>query len=255
MPVRPNPAKQILKQGGCLYSSSVRLPEPGLVEILGYAGFDFVLIDGEHGSVGWADVERMILAAHAAGTVPVVRVLKNEPEMIMRTLDLGAQGILIPHCRTAADARAFKDGALYAPEGNRGVGPGRSRLWGTVPGEEYYATINDQILLLAMIEDPEAIENIEAVAAVGLDVLWVGTGDLAAGYGVPGQTSHPKVAEAARRVLEAGKKTGIAVGWPAQSIEDARNAAAAGYRAIGFGGAESYVMDHARGYLRAVRSG
>mgnify|MGYP003322113330 FL=1 len=104
MPVRPNRAKDIIRQGGCLVSTAVRLPEPSLVEILGYAGFDFVLIDGEHGSIGWSDMERMILAAHASDTVPVVRVLKNEPEMIMRSLDLGAQGILIPHCCTAEDA-------------------------------------------------------------------------------------------------------------------------------------------------------
>lgn len=116
----------------------------------------------------------------------------------MRSLDLGAQGILIPHCCTAEDARRFKQGSLYAPQGTRGVGPGRSKQWGVVGNEEYYQTINDQVLLLAMIEDPEAIDNIEAIAQEGLDVLWVGTGDLAASYGVPGQLTHPKVVEASQ---------------------------------------------------------
>ena len=253
MPVRPNRAKDIIRQGGCLVSTAVRLPEPSLVEILGYAGFDFVLIDGEHGSIGWSDMERMILAAHASDTVRVVRVLKNEPEMIMRSLDLGAQGILIPHCCTAEDARCFKQGSLYAPQGTRGVGPGRSKQWGVVGNEEYYQTINDQVLLLAMIEDPEAIDNIEAIAQEGLDVLWVGTGDLAASYGVPGQLTHPKVVEASQRVLEVGIQYNIAVGWPAQSPEDAARAASKGYRAIGCGGAEGYVMAGAQSYLKVMR--
>lgn len=253
MPVRPNKVKHILRDGGTVLSSSVRLPEPGLVEILGYAGFDFVLIDGEHGSMGWADMERMVLAAFAAETVPVVRVWKNEPELVMRALDLGAQGILIPHCRTVDDARRLRAAGLYAPEGNRGIGPARGRRWGTVPADEYYATINREVLLLAMIEDPEAVKDIDAIAAVGLDVLWVGTGDLAAAYGVPGQLDHPKVREAAERVLAAGKKANVAVGFPAQSAEDAIERRRQGYRAIGYGGAESYVMTHARQYLSAMR--
>ncbi|MBI3465323.1 MAG: siderophore biosynthesis protein SbnG, partial [Planctomycetes bacterium] len=97
MPVRTNKLKRALREGKTVFGSSVRLPEPGLVEALGYGGFDYVLIDGEHGSMGWAEMERMILAAYAADTTPIVRVLKNEPELVMRALDLGAQGILVPH--------------------------------------------------------------------------------------------------------------------------------------------------------------
>lgn len=254
MGVRLNRVKQILKQGGTVYGSAVRLPEPGLVEILGYAGFDFVLIDGEHGSMDWTEMERMILAGLATEAAPFVRVVKNEPERVMRTLDIGAMGVLIPHCRTAEDASRFVDGALYPPRGQRGIGPGRGTKWGSVPSEEYFRTIDDQIVLLALVEDPEGVENIEAIVEVpGLDIAWVGTGDLAAAYGVPGQTSHPKVVAAADRILAAGKRKGVAVGFPARSVDDARAAAAKGYRAIGYGGAESYVMQFARQYLDAVR--
>ena len=77
MPIRQNKLKRLLSAGQTVFGSSVRLPEPGLVEALGYAGFDYVLIDGEHGSMGWADMERMILAAYAADTIPMVRVVKN----------------------------------------------------------------------------------------------------------------------------------------------------------------------------------
>lgn len=254
MGVRINRVKQVLKQGGTVYGSAVRLPEPGLVEVLGYAGFDFVLIDGEHGSMGWTEMERMILAGLATDAAPFVRVVKNEPEMVMRTLDLGAMGVLIPHCRTAEDARRFVDGALYPPRGQRGIGPGRGTKWGAVPSEEYFRTVDDQIVLLALVEDPEGVENIEAIVETpGLDIVWVGTGDLAAAYGVSGQTSHLKVVAAAERILTAGNRKGVAVGFPARSVDDAKAAAAKGYRAIGYGGAESYVMQFARQYLDAVR--
>src|SRR4029077_13373301 len=93
MPVRENQVKQILRSGGTIYSSAVRLSEPSLCELLGYAGFDFVLIDGEHGAVDAATIDRLVQGCFAGGTVPVVRVLRNdEPEAVMKALDLGAQG-------------------------------------------------------------------------------------------------------------------------------------------------------------------
>lgn len=252
MPIRTNKAKSDLKAGGTVYGSSVRLPESGLCEILGYAGFDFVCIDGEHGAVDATTIDRLVQGTFAGGTVPIVRVLRpNDAEAVMQALDLGAQGVLIPHCRTAADARALQDAAFYAPRGHRGFGPGRGGMWGRVPTAEYFATCNDQVLLLALIEDVEGVENIEEIAQVGLDVLWVGTGDLASDFGVPGQMDHPRVMEAAAQVLAACKRHGIAAGFPARDPNMATWAREQGYRAIGFGGAEQYVLQSGRRFLEA----
>ena len=253
MAIRKNKLKQLLSDGKTVFGSSVRLPEPGLVEALGFAGFDYVLIDGEHGSMGWADMERMILAAHAAATTPVVRVVKNEPELVMRALDIGAMGILVPHVCTEADARRLTDGALYSPDGRRGVGIGRVGQWGAIPMDEYFRTINAEIVLMAMIEDAEAIENIDAIASVGLDILWVGTHDLSASYGLLGQTTHARVLAAGDRVVAIAKRHNIAVGFPARSPDDARDALRRGYRAIGYGSAETHVVQHGRAFLDAVR--
>jgi 2-keto-3-deoxy-L-rhamnonate aldolase RhmA len=252
MSVRTNQLKRALREGKTVFGSSVRLPEPGLVEALGYAGFDYVLIDGEHGSIGWADMERMILAAHAANTTPLVRVLKNEPELVMRALDIGAMGILVPHVCTEADARRLKDGALYSPDGHRGVGIGRVGQWGAIPMDEYFRSINGEIVLMAMIEDAVAIENIEAIAAVGLDILFVGTHDLAASYGLLGQVSHERVMAAGDRVVAAGKRSNTAVGFPARNADDAQEALRRGYRAIGYGSAETFVVQHGRRFLEVV---
>jgi len=250
MPVRVNKVKHLLRAGETIYSSSVRLPEPGLCELLGYAGFDFVLIDGEHGAVDAATIDRLVQGCFAGGTVPVVRVLRNdEPEAVMKALDLGAQGVLIPHCRTAEDAHRLRAAAFYPPRGKRGYGPGRGSQWGQIPTAEYFATIDETILLIALIEDVAGVENIEEIAKVGLDILWVGTGDLASDYGVPGETDHPQVMQAAARVLEACRRHSIACGFPARDIEAAKWAREQGYRAIGYGCAEQYVMHTARKFL------
>ncbi|HUG93390.1 MAG TPA: aldolase/citrate lyase family protein [Planctomycetaceae bacterium] len=255
MLVRENRARQILHSGGTVYSSSVRLPEPGLCEIVGYAGFEWVLIDGEHGAMDATAIDRLVQGCFAGGTVPVVRVLRNDdPEAVMHALDLGAQGILLPHCRTAEDARRLRDAALYPPDGHRGFGPGRGMLWGAVTHDEYFRTVNDTILLLALIEDPEAVEHVESIAAAGLDVLWVGTGDLALSYGVPGQRKHPRVMEATRRILDACLRHNVAAGYPVADADEARWAVAEGFRAIGFAGVEQYVMGTGRSFLEAVRS-
>jgi 4-hydroxy-2-oxoheptanedioate aldolase len=251
--VRPNRAKETLKAGGTLFSSSVRLPEPGLCELLGYAGFDFVLLDGEHGTADPTTIDRLVQGCFAGNTVPIVRVLRNDdPEAVMHALDLGAQGVLLPHCRSAADARRLRAAALYPPLGNRGFGPGRGSLWGRVPLEEYFETINATILLLALIEDPEGVDAIDEIAPCGIDVLWVGTGDLAMAYGVPGQRQHPQVLEAAARVLDACKRHNVAAGFPVGNAEEANWAREQGYRAIGFGGAEQYVMLASRQFLEPL---
>lgn len=251
--VRPNAAKQKLNAGGTIYSSSVRLPEPGLCEMLGYAGFDFVLLDGEHGAMDPSTLDRLIPACHAGATAPIVRIArKDDNEDIMRSLDLGAQGIMMPHCCTAADAARLKRAALYPPVGNRGFGPGRGTQWGRVSTADYFKDINDSILLLSLIEDFEGLDNIDAIAAEKLDVLWIGTGDLALAFGVPGQRTHPKVMEAANTVLAACKKHNIVAGYPASDATDANRAREMGFRAIGYGGAEQYVMQGSRQFLDAV---
>jgi 4-hydroxy-2-oxoheptanedioate aldolase len=195
----------------------------------------------------------MILAAYAAATVPLVRVPKGEPHRIMQALDLGALGVLVPHVRSREEAEAVRDGALYPPRGRRGVGIGRAAGWGAVPLEQYFARMNDEILTMAMIEDVEAVEKIEGIVAAGLDVLFIGTADLATSLGVSGQFAHPLVRAACQRVLSAAKGRGVAVGFPARTLEGAKEAAGQGYRFITLRTAESYVFEVGKQFVSALR--
>ena len=254
MQIRTNPMKRKLQEGVAVFGVGARLPEPGIVEILGYAGLDYVRIDGEHGSIGWGAMERMILAAYAAGITPIVRIYENNEAMIMRALDLGAMGILVPHCRDAHDARQIVNGALYPPQGKRGVGPGRSIKFGAVSTEDYYAGINDEIIVAAMIEDAEAIENIDEIVEIeGIDVLSIGKSDLAASLGVTGQTSHPRVIEASERVLAAAASKRIAVGCPVGTVEEGIKVMSRGFRVLSCGNAETFLLKGVQQHLKALQ--
>jgi staphyloferrin B biosynthesis citrate synthase len=242
--------KQKLRSGEVVYASSVRLAEPVLGEILGLAGFDFVVLDGEHGVAEAATLEQLILGCLAGGTAPIARVLRSDdPTAVMRALDLGAHGILLPHCRTSADARRLRDAALYPPDGTRGFGPGRGTAWGRTSTDEYLRTADDSVVLIGIVEDPEGIENIDQIAAAGLDCLWFGSGDLAMAYGLPGERGHPRVIAAALELLDACRRHGVVAGYPVGDAQEAEWAVAQGFRAIGYGGAEQYVMQTARQFL------
>ncbi len=255
MNIRTNKMKGKLKAGELVFSANVRLPEPGLVEVLGYAGVDYVLIDAEHGSIGWTEMERMILAAYAADTTPIVRVYENNEAMIMRVLDIGAMGVLVPHIRSADDAQQVVNGALYPPQGKRGVGPSRGIKFGAVSASDYYANINNEVSVSLMIEDAESIDNINEIVEVeGIDVLNVGTSDLAASLGVPGQPLHPKVAEASEKVLAAAARKGIAVGYPTRSIEDGCQAIKRGFCVLSCGNAAPLLYQAVRENLEVLRS-
>jgi 4-hydroxy-2-oxoheptanedioate aldolase len=246
--------KQKLKAGGPVFGAGVRLPAPGLVEVMGYAGMDYVLIDAEHGSIGWADMERMILAAFASDTTPIVRVHENNEAMVMRALDIGAMGVLVPHCRNAEDAQRLVNGALYPPQGKRGIGPGRGAKFGAVSTEDYFANINNEVVVMAMIEDAEAIENIDEIVEVkGVDVLVVGTSDLAASMGLPGQALHPTVTAAAEKALVAATRKGVAVGYPIRNPEDGKQAIQKGFRVFFCGSAAPMLLEYAQQYLKALR--
>ena len=186
-----------------------------------------------------SSIDRLVQGCFAGGTVPIVRVLKNnDAEAVMHALDLGVQGVLIPHCRCVEDAKFLRNAAMYPPEGIRGFGPARGMKWGRVSSEDYFREINDTVVLLALVEDIEGVEQIEQIAASGLlDVLWVGTGDLAMAYGHPGQRDHADVKAAAERILAACLEHGVAAGYPARSPEEAQWAVEQGYRFFSYGDA------------------
>jgi 4-hydroxy-2-oxoheptanedioate aldolase len=183
----------------------------GLVELLGHLGFDGVFIDCEHGPSGWEDVEHMVRAAEVAGYSSVVRVDHNDAATVTRVLDRGAGGIQVPHVNTADEALAAVQHAKFAPLGHRGWSG-----WRTVFGvdmAEYAQYANAQTLVAVMLEEVEALDNLEEILRVDqIDVFFVAPGDLAQSMGHPGRVNHPEVVaaieDALRRIRAAGRVSG-----------------------------------------------
>jgi 4-hydroxy-2-oxoheptanedioate aldolase len=182
-----------------------------LVELLGHQGFDGVFLDCEHGPAGWEAVEDMTRAAELTGYSSVVRVQSNDAAMITRALDRGASGIQVPHVNTRAEAEAAVQHAKYAPLGHRGWSGWRG-AFGIDPND-YARVANEQTLVAIMLEEVEALDNLDDILKVEqVDVFFVAPGDLAQSMGVPGQMAHPRVTsaidDALQRIRAAGRISG-----------------------------------------------
>jgi 4-hydroxy-2-oxoheptanedioate aldolase len=253
MPVRTNRLKQKLRQGQSVFGGLLRTPEPTLVEVLGYAGYDYVVLDAEHGAHSFEALDTLILTAYASDITPIVRVNENAPGLIMRVLDIGAQGVLVPHITNADDARRAISAALYPPEGSRGIGPNRGSQFGAIPGEEYFKSINDEVAVMLMMEEAGAVESIEAITDVkGITALSIGLSDLSGSLGVPGQASHPSVQAAVDRLMTVAARKGVPVSLSVRGVEEVRDALKRGARLASIGTLETVLYQALRGWLQQV---
>ncbi len=206
--------KQRVMDGEFLAGVFLNLGAGCAAEIAGRAGFDWVILDTEHGLGGEAALVEGLQGARAGDVCPIVRVLANEAGYCKRALDAGAAGLMVPHINNAAEARRAVQHMKYPPEGARGLTrSSRATAFG-YDAPAYFRDVRDGELLVVQIETNEAVEQIDAIAAVpGVDVLFVGPADLSFSCGVPCDLDHPvlraalgKVAHAAR---QHGKRTGI----------------------------------------------
>src|SRR6266852_6363329 len=166
--MRENRVKRILNEGGMALGTHVGgIADPQIVEIIGLAGFDAAFIDMEHTSFDLRDIQLMVMAAERAGVTPIVRTPGFDPAFILRLLDMGVQGIQVPHVSDPATAREAVAAVRYPPDGDRGMAAGgRAADYGKIPLLEHMARSNREILLACMIEDMAAVERIDEIAAV-----------------------------------------------------------------------------------------
>jgi 4-hydroxy-2-oxoheptanedioate aldolase len=226
-----NTAKAKIQAGGVAVGVQMMFVNTAMIEYAGRAGFDFILMDGEHGPVSEESVQLGVIVAENAGVTPIARVPVNRPEVILRFMDTGLAGVLGPHVDTVEDAEAAVRAVKYHPMGERGLAGVRASGYGALPTDEYVTHANAQTMVLAMIESVTAVENIEKIAAVeGIDVLNVGTSDLSQSMGRPGRRDDPELIQLVERVLAAGRASGktVSVGggpttnWPRWKERGAR---------------------------------
>lgn len=203
-----------------VFGPFMKTGDPAFVEAAGWAGWDFVILDMEHGPSSLENMQNNIRAAQISGVLPIVRVPALTPEAISKALDIGAAGVQIPQVSTVEDAQKAVQYAKYAPDGTRGVCRFvRAAHYSSLPRDTYFSTAN-QCVVIIQLEGQEAIDNLDGILAVkGVDIVFIGPYDLSQSLGVTGNTTHPKVVTEMKRIVEKALKAGITVGTFTDSEE------------------------------------
>ena len=195
--------KSRIASGEALLGTFLKTPHPHIVEVLASSGLDCLCIDAEHAPFDRRDIDACVMAAQLGGLPVLVRTPSNAPEQILNALDCGADGVLVPHVRTAAEARAIAASAHYGVGGRGYAGSSRAAGYGTVSMPDHKAASATKTVVVAQIEDAEALDEIDAIAGVeGIDALFVGRIDLTVSLGCT-SPDDPKVIAAVDRIVAA----------------------------------------------------
>ena len=256
-----NPVLGALRAGKvCIGACSISFPCPAVAQISAEAGFGFFYFDMEHSDLPVEAVAPICAAAKLAGITPIAGPSGIADFLISRPLDNGAMGVVVPHVSTRAETELVVRACRYAPVGARGLLDfGALTEYAVVDTARWVEAMNRQILVAVKVESATGIDNIEEIAAVpGLDAILVGTGDLSATLGVPGQGNHPLVQRAVERTLDACRRNGIAGGPHVGGAEAAHDWAERGatFMSCSFDGAlllaaSKQIVEGARGLLGA----
>lgn len=255
--IRENAVRKRLASGEVSLGTMVfEFASPGLAQLAGLAGAEFVIFDQEHN--GWSsDTLRWLLAtARSSAVVPLVRPPATQYHLLAGLLDLGALGLMVPMVESEEQARLIVASAKYPPEGRRGAGFGLAHdgyTGGSVPDKMRAA--NRNTLLMAQVETAAGVEAADRIAAVpGIDVLWIGHYDLTNSLGIPGQFDHPAYLAAVERVLAATRAHGKALGMMVGSVAEGRACLDQGFRILAYGRDTALYQDALASGLAALRS-
>ncbi|NLG51793.1 MAG: aldolase [Chloroflexi bacterium] len=216
--VRENTLKRKLQNGETVLGPFMNCSYGAFVEIVGLAGFDYAIIDMEHGPLSVQTAEDLCRAAQGVGLSPIVRIRKNDGPQIQRALDIGSAGVQVPQIETKADAEAVVRGAKYVPYGMRGLSfytrAGDYTMFGV---QGYTDKLNDEQVVIVHVEGKRGLDNLDEIITVPhIDVIFLGPYDISQSFGIPGQVNDPRVVEgmevATKKIRAAGKAAGTFAG-------------------------------------------
>jgi 4-hydroxy-2-oxoheptanedioate aldolase len=222
-------------------------------EMLANAGFDWICVDLQHGLLDYRDLTHMLPAISTTATTPIVRVSGNDPKEIMKVLDAGAMGVIVPLVNNRREAEAAVGACMYPPDGGRSFGPIRAALYG---GRGYAAEANGEVACIVMIETREGIDNVEDIVATpGLGGVYIGPSDLALSIGLPprGDTDDPTHLATVEKILNACKAAKVPVGIHTGGLDYTRRRLAAGFDFVTLGSDAGFMMAAAAADLAAAR--
>lgn len=211
-----------MNEGNCVYGPFMKTGDPAFVEIVGHSGFDFAILDLEHGPSNELALQNLIRGAQIANLCPIVRVSKLDEVLIGRALDVGAQGVQVPQITNAKEAAIAVKASKFSPLGERGVCRFvRASNYSSIDRFQYLSEANDNLVIL-QLEGQEAIDNLDEILEVrGIDVIFIGPYDLSQSIGVPGNINHPLVEEKMKYIIKKASEKGILTGTFVDTVEAA----------------------------------
>jgi 2-keto-3-deoxy-L-rhamnonate aldolase RhmA len=251
---RKNQLKQKLQRGEVVIGPFINCAYPAFIEICGHAGFDFAVIDMEHGPLHTLAAEDLCRAADCGGISPVIRVRKNDAPQIQRALDIGSAGVQVPQIETLADAQACVRAAKYSPLGARGLSFATRAGMYTAGGTGITDQLNQESLVVVHVEGRRGVENIvEIVSVPHIDVIFLGPYDLSQSLGIPGQVGDQRVINLMQQCITTIRNAGKAVGTFADNPEVAKRWIDAGIQYIGLGVDVSIFLRACEALVKAVK--
>ncbi|MDR4508748.1 MAG: aldolase/citrate lyase family protein [Candidatus Brocadiaceae bacterium] len=220
-----NQLKKRLKNGEIVFGPWCIIPSPTVTNIIATTGMDFVIFDLEHGSISYETLENMICSAESEDCCPLVRVGQRDELQILRSLDLGAHGVLVPHVQNKKEAEEAVSFIKYYPEGQRGFSPyTRAGGYSLIGVKDHAKNQNQQTLVALILENKDCLDKIEEILDIrNVDLIYIGAYDLSQSLGVPGQLNNPKVRECVERSVRKIRDNGVAAGgYVAKNVEDIR---------------------------------
>ncbi|MBO0719963.1 MAG: siderophore biosynthesis protein SbnG [Blastocatellia bacterium] len=252
--MRKNKTKAKLIAGETVFGCFYRYPEPGIVEVLSYQDWDFVLFDAEHGTLEPRDCENLARAAELHDVTTLVRVTTNQPHVILRYLDSGIQGAQIPLINSQAEAEAAVRAVKYHPRGMRGLAGVRADDYAQrQPFKDYVVQANNETMVIAQVETGAGAAQIDEIIQVpDIDVIFIGQTDLSHSLGVPGDAAHPLMQDALGRIVGAVTKSDKPLGVLVSNAQAAQAWRERGAKYILIG-LESLLSAACRDYLQQAR--
>lgn len=253
--IRENQLKRKLQRGKVVIGIFVNCSYPAFVEICGYAGFDFVIIDLEHGPLHPLVAEDLCRAADSVGIAPIVRVGKNDSLQIQRALDIGSAGVQIPQIETQTDAETCIKSAKYNPLGSRGLSFYTRAGVYTAAGANITDKLNQESLVVIHVEGIGGVENLNEIVSVPhIDVIFLGPYDLSQSLGIPGQVQDSRVIDLMHECIDTIRNAGKVVGTFADNPETAKQWIDAGIQYIALGVDVGIFLRACQGIVKAVRT-
>ncbi len=252
--MRPNTPLRTWRDGGQTVGGWLSIGNAFSAEMMAHVGFDWVCIDMQHGMIDYNDLKTMLPAISTTETIPYVRVPWNDPATIMKALDAGAYGVIVPLVNNRAEAERAVAACRYPPDGIRSFGPIRGAVYG---GRGYVQEANTELACIVMIETAEALENLDEILSTpGVDACYIGPSDLAYAIGLApvGDNNDPKHVETVNRIAATCRRHNVAIGIHTSSLEYTRRYLEQGFHMVTLGTDSAFMQRMARKELSEART-